>query len=106
MPFKRTEEKAGQEVKLEPRVQLQGYQLLRLGDGVVGGALIHDYTVRVAKVDHFDIDLPEGLVIFDASAPGLESWKILEQSGRRFLRVKLLAPAEGLVRVMVNFEGT
>ncbi len=106
LPFKRTEEKAGQEVKLDPRVQLEGYQLLRLGDGVMGGALIHDYTVRVAKVDHFDIDLPEGLVIFDATAPALESWKILERTGRRFLRVKLLAPVEGRVRVIVNFEGT
>ncbi len=105
LPFRRAEEKAGEEVKLEPRVQVVGYQLLRLGEGVASGVLVQDYNVRVSKVDHFDVDLPEGVVIFDATAPGLESWKILQRDGQRFLRVKLLAPAEGRVRVAVNFEG-
>ncbi len=105
LPFRRAEEKAGEEVKLEPRVQVAGYQLLRLGDGVVSGVLVHDYTVRVSKVDHFDVDLPEGVVVFDATAPGLESWKILKHEGRSLLRVKLLAPLEGRVRVVVQFEG-
>jgi hypothetical protein len=105
LPFRRAEEKAGEEVKLEPRVQVTGYQLLRLGDGVVSGVLVHDYTVRVSKVDHFDVDLPDGVVVFDATAPGLESWKILKHEGRSLLRVKLLAPVEGRVRVVVQFEG-
>jgi hypothetical protein len=105
LPFRRAEEKAGVEVKLEPRVNVAAYQLLRLGDGVVSGTLVHDYTVRVAKVDHFDVDLPDGVEIFDAQAPGLESWKVLQRDGQRFLRVKLLAPAEGAVRVVVSFEG-
>ncbi|HYS04634.1 MAG TPA: hypothetical protein VEW47_05515 [Candidatus Dormibacteraeota bacterium] len=105
LPFRRAEERAGEEVKLEPRVQVAGYQLLHLGDGVVSGVLVHDYTVRVAKVDHFDLDLPEGVVVFEATAPGLESWKILKHEGRSLLRVKLLAPLDGRVRVVVQFEG-
>lgn len=105
LPFRRAEEQIGEEVKLEPRVQLQAYQLLRLGDGVLSGVLVHDYTVRVAKVAHFDIDLPDGIVIFDGAAPGLESWKILQRDGQRYLRLKLLAPADGSVRAVVHFEG-
>ncbi len=107
LPYQRTEDEAGREVKLEPRVQLEAYQLLGLGEGVVSGLLVHDYTIRVAKVDHFDVDLPPDIVVFDASAPGLESWKIRQrEGGERYLRVKLRAPTEGKVRVSVRFEGT
>ena len=105
LPFRGTDEPIGEEVKLEPRVQLQAYQLLNLGEGVLRGVLIHDYNVRVAKVSHFDIDLPDDVVIFDSVAPGLESWKILQRDGQRYLRIKLLAPSDGTVRAVVHFEG-
>ena len=105
LPFQQAEEQAGEEIELEPRVQLTAYQLLNLGDGVLTGTLVHDYHVRVAKIAHFDIDLPDDIVIFNCMAPGLENWKILQRDGQRYLRVKLLAPADGAVRVMVYFEG-
>jgi hypothetical protein len=106
LPFRQVEDAAGEEVELTPRVQVAAYQLLSLGEGVINGVLIHDYDVRVAKVSHFDIDLPEDFVIFDCTAAGLESWKILQHDDRRYLRVKLLAPTDGRVRVAVFFEGT
>jgi hypothetical protein len=105
LPFQQAEEQAGEEIELEPRVQLTAYQLLNLGDGVLSGVLVHDYQVRVAKVAHFDIDLPDDVVIFDCIAPGLENWKILQRDGQRYVRVKLLAPSDGGVRVVVYFEG-
>jgi hypothetical protein len=105
LPFQAADEPKGEEVTLEPRTQLQAYQILHLGDGVLRGVLIHDYNVRVAKVSHFDIDLPDGVVIFDGAAPGLESWKILQRDGRRYMRLKLLAPAGGPLRAIVQFEG-
>ncbi len=105
LPFQQAEEQAGEEIELEPRVQLSTYQLLNLGDGVLSGVLVHDYQVRVAKLAHFDIDLPDGIAIFDCVAPGLENWKILQRDGQRYLRVKLLAPTDGGVRVVVYFEG-
>jgi len=105
LPFRQVEEAAGEEVKLEPRVQLNAYQLLSLGEGVVSGVLVHDYNVRVAEVSYFDIDLPDEIVVFDCIVDGLESWKILQRDGQRYLRVKLLAPIDGAVRVVVSFEG-
>jgi len=105
LPFRQVEEAAGEEVKLEPRVQLNAYQLLSLGEGVVSGVLLHDYNVRVAEVSYFDIDLPKDIVVFDCIVDGLESWKILQRDGQRYLRVKLLAPTDGAVRVVVSFEG-
>ena len=105
LPFRQVEEAAGEEVELEPRVQLNAYQLLSLGEGVVSGVLVHDYNVRVAEVSYFDIDLPDEIVVFDCVVDGLESWKILQRDGQRFLRVKLLAPTDGAVRVVVSFEG-
>jgi hypothetical protein len=105
LPFLRTDDDAGQEVKLEPRVHLTAYQLLDVGEGVLTGRLIHDYQVRVADVSHFDIDLPDDIVIFECGASGLESWKILERDGQRFVRVKLLTPVSGMTRVTVQFEG-
>ncbi len=105
LPFRQIEEAAGEEVKLEPRVQLNAYQLLSLGEGVVSGVLVHDYNVRVAEVSHFDIDLPDDIVVFDCVVDGLESWKILQRDGQRYLRTKLLAPMDGAVRVVVSFEG-
>jgi hypothetical protein len=106
LPFVRTDEEAGEEVKLEPRVHLTAYQLLDVGEGVLTGELVHDYQVRVAEVSHFDIDLPDGIVIFDCSATGLDSWKILQRDGQRFMRVKLLTPVSGTMRITVQFEGT
>jgi len=105
LPFRQIEEAAGEEVELEPRVQLSAYQLLSLGEGVVSGVLVHDYNVRVAEVSHFDIDLPDDIVVFDCAVDGLESWKILQREGQRYLRIKLLAPTDGAVRVVVSFEG-
>jgi hypothetical protein len=106
LPFRQVEEAAGEEVELEPRVQLAAYQLLNLGEGVISGVLLHDYNVRVAKVSYFDIDLPNDVVIFDCNAAGLESWKILQRDEQRYLRVKLLAPTDGQVRVVLYFEAT
>ena len=106
LPFARTESETGEELELEPRVLVTAYQLLSLGEGVVQGTLVHDYEVQVAKVDHFDIVLEDGVEVFDASAPGLESWKILEREGERVLRLKLAAPTEGAVRTVVSFEGS
>ncbi len=106
LPFARTESETGEELELEPRVLVTAYQLLSLGEGVVQGTLVHDYEVQVAKVDHFDVTLEDGVEVFDASAPGLESWKILQREGERVLRIKLAAPTEGAVRVVVSFEGS
>ncbi len=106
LPFARTESETGEELELEPRVLVTAYELLGLGEGVVQGTLVHDYEVQVAKVDHFDVILEDGVEVFDASAPGLESWKILQLEGERVLRIKLAAPTEGAVRVVVSFEGS
>ena len=47
----------------------------------------------------------DDIVIFECAARGLESWKILERDGQRFVRVKLLTPVSGRTRVTVQFEG-
>jgi hypothetical protein len=106
LPFARSDSETGEELELEPRVLVTAYQLLGLGEGVVQGTLVHDYEVQVAKVDHFDVTLEDGVEVFDASAPGLESWKILQREGERLLRIKLAAPTEGAVRVVISFEGS
>jgi hypothetical protein len=106
VPYRAVEAEAGEEVKLEPRVLLTSYQFLNLGDGVIGGILVHDYQVRVAEVTSFDIGLDDGVEVFDAAASGLESWKVLQLEDRRVLRVRLAAPTEGSVRVVVTFDGS
>ena len=106
VPYRKAEAEEGEEVRLEPRVLLSAYQFLDLGDGVIGGILVHDYQVRVTEVSHFEIGLEEGIEIFDAQAPGLESWKVLQRDGRRLLRVRLAAPADGPVRLLVTFDGS
>ncbi len=106
LPFRTAEAERGEEVRLEPRVLLSAYQFLDLGDGVIGGMLVHDYQVRVAEVSHFEVGLEEGIEIFDAQMPGLESWKVLQREGSRVLRVRLAAPADGPLRLVVTFDGS
>jgi len=106
LPFQSTAEEAGEEVVAAPRVDVSATQFLDLGGGVIGGILVHDYRIRVAPVDHFDVEIPGGIEIFDCSAQGLENWKMLLQEERRVLRMTLGAPMEGSLRVRVLFEGS
>jgi hypothetical protein len=106
VPYRGAEAETGAEVELAPRVLLTSYQFLNLGDGVIGGMLVQDYQVRVAEVTHFDIGLEEGVEVFDVTAQGLESWKVLQRDAGRMLRVGLAAPTDGAVRVAVTFDGS
>ena len=106
IPFRAAEAEEGEVLELDPRILLASYQFLDLGDGVMGGILVNDYQVRVAKVTHFEIGLPDGIEVFDAQAPGLESWKVLQRDDGRVLRVRLAAPADGAVLVVVTFDGS
>ncbi len=106
IPFQAAETEEGEVLELDPRILLASYQFLDLGDGVMGGILVNDYQVRVAKVTHFEIALPDGIEVFDAQAPGLESWKVLQRDDGRVLRVRLATPADGAVRVVVTFDGS
>ena len=105
VPYREVETGGGQEVALEPRVLLTATEFLSLGDGVVAGTLVLDYQVRVAEVGDFELILPPGIEVFDATAPGLESWKVLERDGGRVLRLRLGSPASGAVRAVVTFDG-
>jgi hypothetical protein len=106
VPYRAVEAETGEEVELQPRVLLTGYEFLHLGDGVIGGTLVHDYQVRVAEISSFDIGLEPGVEVFDVATPGLESWKVLQLDGGKVLRVRLGSPTEGSVRVVVTFDGT
>jgi hypothetical protein len=106
MPYRAAATDGGEVVELEPRVLLTSYQFLDLGDGVVGGLLVNDYKIRVAKVSHFEIGLAEGFEVFDVEATGLEGWQVLQRDGGRALRVRLVAPTDGMMRVIVTFDGS
>ncbi|MCD4751290.1 MAG: hypothetical protein K8R59_18120 [Thermoanaerobaculales bacterium] len=105
-PFTRGIEAGGEEIEREPRVHVVSYELLDVGEGSLGGLLILDYQVRVAEVGHFDLRMPAGIEVFDVTAPGLESWKILRREQDRVLHLALAAPVEGALRAVVSFEGT
>lgn len=104
-PFESEVSAPGEVVKLEARVHLDSYEILDLGEGALGGLLVLDYRVRLAKISSLDLGMPEGVEVFDVSAPGLESWKILSRAGRRVLHLALAAPSDGKIRALVRFEG-
>ncbi len=105
VPYRGADVAAGEELRLEPRVLLASTQFLNLGDGVIGGILVLDYQIRVAEVDHLELQLPDGIEVFDASTAGLESWKVLARDGGRVLRLRLGAPVKGALRAVVTFDG-
>ena len=105
IPFERSLDSDVEEIEREPRVLLSSCMSLDVGDGVLGGLLVQDLQVQVAPVDHFEVDLPEGVEVFDVTAPGLDSWNVIQSDSRRMLRMTMAAPVEGRLRCVVSFEG-
>jgi hypothetical protein len=106
VPYQTREAEGGEEIERTPRVLLTGYQFMHLGDGVVSGILVQDFDVRVAEVSSFDIGLDEGIEVFDATGPGIESWKVLQGDAGRVLRVTMASPVKEAVRLIVSFDGS
>lgn len=103
-PFK-AETAAGAEIiKLKPRIHLDSWEILDLSDGALSGLLILDLDIRLADISAFNLRLPAGIEVFEASAAGLESWKILRKENFRVLHLAFAAPREGKVRATIRFE--
>jgi len=104
-PFEVESGAGGEVITPEARLHLLSYQMLDVGEGALGGLLILDYRIRIAEIASADVEMPNGIEIFEVSAPGLESWKILRKDGGRILHLVFGGPVGGNLRVSVGFEG-
>ncbi len=104
-PFEAEQGAGGEVITPEARVHLKSYQMLDVGEGALGGLLVLDYRIRIAEISSADIEMPDGIEVFEVSAPGLESWKVLRRDADRVLHLVFGGPVGGDVRVSVGFEG-
>ncbi len=104
-PFEVESATGGEVITPEARVHLTSYQMLDVGEGALGGLLVLDYRIRAAEISSADIEMPDGIEVFEVSAPGLESWKVLRRDADRVLRLIFGGPVGGELRVSVGFEG-
>jgi len=103
-PFKSEPSAGGEVIKLKPRIHLESWEILDLADGALSGTMVLDLQVRLAKISAFDLEVPDGVEVFDVSSAGLESWKILRRDGDRILHLGFAAPQEGAIRATLRFE--
>jgi len=104
-PFEAESGTGGEVITPEARVHLTSYQMLEVGEGALGGLLILDYRIRAAEISSTDLKMPDGIEVFEVSAPGLESWKVLRRDADRILHLVFGGPVGGDLRVKVGFEG-
>ncbi len=104
-PFEAEGGAGGEVITPEARVHLTSYQMLEVGEGALGGLLVLDYRIRAAEIASADIKMPDGIEVFEVSAPGLESWKVLRRDADRILHLVFGGPVGGDLRVSIGFEG-
>ena len=86
------------------RVYAEQQALIGVGEGILQGTSIINYSILFAGMDRFEVDLPGDVTVLDVTAQGLRDWSVRDEGGRKVVTAELNFEAKGAWTMRLSYE--
>jgi hypothetical protein len=86
------------------RVYAEHQALIGVGEGILQGTSIINYSILHKGVQSLRFSLPADVTVLDVTGKGVADWKATEANGRRNIEVSLGFEAKGAYTLRVDYE--
>ncbi|NOY25188.1 MAG: hypothetical protein GXP62_04885 [Oligoflexia bacterium] len=87
-----------------PRIYAEHQALVGVGEGLLTGRSIINYSILFAGTDTFAVDLPADVTVLDVTGQGLGDWSVTEQDDRKVVTASLNFQAKGAYALTLDYE--
>lgn len=92
------------EAAREARVYAEHQALIGVGEGLLSGRSIVNYSILFAGTDSFTVDLPADVTVLDVTGQGLRDWSVTDQADRKVIHAELNFEAKGSYDLTLDYE--
>ncbi len=86
------------------RIYAEHQALIGVGEGLLQGRSIVNYSILFAGTDTFKVDLPLDVTVLDVTGQGLGTWTVEDSADRKVVTAKLNYEATGSYGLTLDYE--